>query len=503
MRDRQLDPIVREACARFASRTALRQGDERLSYAELADRSARLAVVLDRMLDAGTGPRRDRVAVCARNSVDYVLSYLALLATGRVPFLVDVAFGENELEAIRTGCGVTAFLVDAGTADRFPLPGTVTPVAGGGHALVTVEAAGAPPALLADTAVCRFTSGTTGVPKCLEFSGTAVFSAARNWVEGTGLDGTDRTLCLAAFTNGLAFNTSLLSSFLVGAELVLHTGPPTSARIARAVADSGATRLVAFPLVYRTLAASDLATARLARLDLAISAGAELPAETRARFEERFGVRIADYYGVAEAGPCTFERDPGYRRGLGTPLPGVTLRPRRRPDGGTEILLRTASMASRYLNAPGELEGRLDADGYYRTGDLGHLEDGRLFVTGRVAGVINLAGRKIDPREVERVVQAIDGVRDAVLFADTDADGQITLHMAVVGDRPLARADILAGCRGRLAAYKVPQRVSFVAEIPRSSAGKVRINDLRATVAASAGAGPDTQTPTRGRESMR
>ncbi|RFU37311.1 long-chain fatty acid--CoA ligase [Actinomadura logoneensis] len=485
MPEPQLDAIVREACVRFANRTALRQGAERLTYADLGGAVARLATAVDRAL-ADAGPDRDRVAVYARNSIDYVLSYLALLSTGRVPFLVDVAFGQTELEAIRTGCGVTAFLADAPAAGDFPLGGTVTPVEGSRHALVTVPASGEPAALLPDTAVCRFTSGTTGVPKCLEFSGSAVLSAARNWVAGTGLDGGDRTLCLAAFTNGLAFNTSLLSSLLVGAEIVLHTGPPTSARIARTLADTGATRMVAFPLVYRTLAGSELCADRLGGLHLAISAGAELPAAVRARFEQRFGVRIADYYGVAEAGPCTFERDPDYRRGLGTPLPGVTLRPRRRPDGATEILLRTASMASRYLNAPGELERRLDADGFYATGDLGHLADGRLFVTGRVAGVINLAGRKIDPHEVEGVVRAIDGVRDAVLFADADADGQTVLHMAVAGDRPLARADVLAGCRGRLAAYKVPQRISFLPEIPRSSAGKVRLNDLRAAVAATA-----------------
>ena len=69
------------------------------------------------------------------------------------------------------------------------------------------------------TQVCRFTSGTTGRPKCLEFSGDAVVSAARNWVLGTGMTGEDRTLCLAALSNGLAFNTSLLSTFLAGGEL--------------------------------------------------------------------------------------------------------------------------------------------------------------------------------------------------------------------------------------------------------------------------------------------
>ncbi|MET8910014.1 class I adenylate-forming enzyme family protein [Micromonospora sp. NPDC004551] len=487
MSDHRLDTTFRAACARFADRPALRQGAAVLRYREVADEASRLAGVLDAALARRTGPNPDRVAVYAHNSIDYLLSYLAVVFSGRVPVLIDRAFGERELTAIRSGCGVTAYLVDAESAAQFPLvPGSVVPLAGSTHALVTVPADGDVPDLLGDTAVCRFTSGTTGVPKCLEFSGFAVHSAARNWVAGTGLGAADRTLCLAAFTNGLAFNTSLLSTFLVGAELSVHPGLPTSAKIVRALADSRATRLVAFPFVYRMLADADLAAARFAGLDLAVSAGAELPADVRARFEKRYGVRIADYYGVAEAGPCTFERDPAYRRGLGTPLPGVVLRTRSRSAGRPEVQLRTSSMASRYLNAPGLLESRLDADGFYATGDLGHVEDGRLFITGRLSGPINLAGRKVDPREIEAVVKELDGVRDAVVFADTGADDQVLLHLAVVGRPPLGRAGLVTGCRDRLAAYKVPQRISFVTEIPRSSTGKVRLTDLRAVVAESA-----------------
>ncbi|MGV9214457.1 class I adenylate-forming enzyme family protein [Micromonospora sp. RB23] len=486
MSDDRLDVTFRAACARFADRPALRLGAAVLSYREVADEASRLAGVLDGILGQRARPNPDRVAVYAHNSIDYLLSYLAVVFSGRVPVLIDQAFGGRELAAIRSGCGVTAYLVDAGSSAHFPLPPeSVVPLAGSTHALIIVPAEGDVPDLLPDTAVCRFTSGTTGVPKCLEFSGFAVHSAARNWVAGTGLAATDRTLCLAAFTNGLAYNTSLLSTFLVGAELSVNPGLPTSAKIVRALADSRATRLVAFPLVYRMLADADLAAARFAGLDLAVSAGAELPAEVRARFEKRYAVRIADYYGVAEAGPCTFERDPAYRRGLGTALPGVVLRTRSHSGGQAEVQLRTSSMASRYLNAPGLLESRIDADGYYATGDLGYVEDGRLFVTGRLAGPINLAGRKVDPREIEDVVKELDGVRDAVVFADTGADDQVLLHLAVVGRPPLGRAGLVTGCRDRLAAYKVPQRVSFVAEIPRSSTGKVRLTDLRAVVAES------------------
>lgn len=474
-----IDDIVRGACRRYGNRTAVDGLDRSASYQQLAAEVSRRASVLDGV--SRLAPV-DRIGLYAENSVDYVVSYLAVLRTGRVPFLMDSAFGAHEVEEIRTGCGVTEFLVDRAHRKRFPLDGTTTPVTGSTHDLVTVAETATPPAMHQDTAVCRFTSGSTGTPKCLEFSRDAVTNAAENWIKGTGLAGDDRTLCLATLTNGLAFNTSLLSSFLVGAELHLYGGLPTSARVVRALADSRATRLVAFPMVYRLLVEAEVPAERFADLHLAISAGAPLPAEVRSEFENQSRVRIADYYGIAETGPCTFERDPAFRRGLGTALPGVVLRTAGTPEWPQEVRVRSTSMATRYLNAAGLLERRLDAEGFYATEDVGYLKDDRLFVTGRIGGPVNLAGRKVDPREVEQAVRVLDGVLDSVVFADQGADGQVLLHAAVAADRPLRRADIVASCRSTLAPYKTPQKVTFVPEIPRSSSGKARMSDLKRLV---------------------
>ncbi|UED83202.1 class I adenylate-forming enzyme family protein [Streptomyces profundus] len=483
-----LDQVFLAACAAHGERRAVVDAGTELTYAQLADRVRAHARVLDGQL----GPQERRIALYAANSAEYLVSYYALLLTGRLPLLVDAQFGAAELAGIHSSCGVDAFLTDR--PGGFPLPAVVTGLPDSPHALArpdsteaaaeaTAGAAPEAPAPRADTGTCRFTSGTTGAPKCLEFSHHAVHRAAVNWVDGTGLDAGDRVLCLAAFTNGLAFNTSLLPVFLVGAELHLYRGLPTSGGVVRAVGRAAATRLVAFPLAYRLLAeAPEADTGAFATVRLAVSAAAVLAPEVREGFEARYGVRVADYYGVAETGPCTFERDPDYREGLGTPLPGVSLRVVPRPTGGDEVRVRTESMASGYLNLPGGLAERVDAEGYYGTGDRGLLRDGRLFVTGRLGGPINLAGRKVDPEEIERVVRALEGVRDSVLLADRDAHGETVLHLVLAGASTLTRAEVVDGCRQRLAPYKVPGRITFLESIPRSSAGKVRLSELRTLV---------------------
>ncbi|WP_354642983.1 class I adenylate-forming enzyme family protein [Kitasatospora camelliae] len=477
---RRLGEAFLAACAEHGDRRAVAGGGEELSYAGFAARVRERAGVLDALL----GPGTVNVGLFAANSVDYLVSYYALLLAGRLPFLIDAKFGAEELAGIRDGCGVDAFLIEG--SGPFPLGGELRAVPGGVLALAVPPAAGEPstaPAPRPSTATCRFTSGTTGRPKCLEFSATAVLAAARTWVEGTGLGPEDRVLCLAGFTNGLAFNTSLLPVFLAGAELHLYQGLPTSGGISRAVARAAATRLVAFPLAYRLLAtAARPDVAAFATVTRAVSAAAVLDPEVRREFETRYGVRIADYYGIAETGPCTYERDPGRTDGLGSALPGVAVDVVELPTGEREVRVRTASMADDYLNAPGALAERLDAEGYYRTGDLGRLEDGRLFVTGRLGGPINLAGRKIDPAEVERTLLALDGVSDAAVFADTDANGETVLHAALAGAGRIGRTEVLDACRAGLAPFKVPGRVTFLPAIPRSSVGKVRTTELRRLV---------------------
>ncbi|MFJ9770695.1 class I adenylate-forming enzyme family protein [Kitasatospora sp. NPDC101157] len=474
---RRLGAAFLAACDRHGDRRAVVAAGRELTYTHFA------ALVRERAgtLDALLGPDLVNVGVHAANSIDYLVSYYALLVAGRLPFLIDATFGAAELEGIRTSCGVPAFLFDG--KEPFPLGGEIWAVPDSTLSLAVLPATTGAPEPRPSTATCRFTSGTTGAPKCLEFTADAVIAAADTWAAGTGLGPGDRVLCLAGFTNGLAFNTSLLPVFTAGAELHLYQGLPTSGGISRAVTRAAATRLVAFPLAYRLLA--DVARADVdafATVTRAVSAAAVLDPEVRRGFESRYGVRIADYYGIAETGPCTYEREPDRSEGLGTALPGVSVKAVELPTGESEVRVRTASMAAGYLNAPGAFADRLDADGYYRTGDLGHLVDGRLFVTGRLGGPINLAGRKIDPAEIERTLLALDGVTDAAVFADTDANGETVLHAALAGTGRIGRTEVVDACRARLAPFKVPGRVTFLPAIPRSTVGKARMTELRRLV---------------------
>ncbi len=469
-----LDRVL-NSCAAYNEQTAIIAGDATLTYGDLGREIASAATVLSEHL----GAPYDRLGIYAPNSASYIIAYYAALMAGYVPFLIDPALGQRDLRSISASCGLLAILHPAGLAKELPDATCVRDVAVGQLALSVLKCGERDrPALHPQTGTCRFTSGTTGTPKCLEFSHEAVLSAAENWRDGTAMAADENTLCLSTFANGLAFNTSLLATFISGARLTLYDGMLNSGRVCQLVKAGAITRLIAFPLVYKILVETvNSDPGALRSLRIAASAGAPLAPELQEAFETRYQTPLANYYGIAEVGPCTFRRSEA-SAGLGSALPGVELRCAGTPNAPQDIYVRTASMATRYLNAPELLGARTTADGFYHSGDLGYVEDQCLFIAGRIDQQMNLAGRKIDPQEIESFAASITGVKDAAVFADQTANGDTFIHLAVAGAPNLDLRHISQSCRDALTSYKVPSRVSRVDEIPRSSSGKVRLSAL-------------------------
>jgi long-chain acyl-CoA synthetase len=164
---------------------------------------------------------------------------------------------------------------------------------------------------------------------------------------------------------------------------------------------------------------------------------------------------------------------------VGLAVPGVEIRivdPERGevvPAGETgEIEVLSPSRMAGYL--PESETAAAFRDGWYRTGDLGYIDDaGRLFVTGRKKLLIEVSGHKVDPIEVEDVVRAHPAVREAIVVGIANGGGEQTVKAVVVSGEGCGERDVIDFCRERLANFKVPQVVEFRDEIPRSPLGKV------------------------------
>jgi len=189
-----------------------------------------------------------------------------------------------------------------------------------------------------------------------------------------------------------------------------------------------------------------------------ISAGAPLPATTSRKFRERFGIDIHSFYGCSECGGIAYDRAGGaVERGtVGTALDGVTLE-----TDGARLIVRSAAVAAEF-------------HGTFITDDLAEMRDGEVALTGRASDLINTAGKKVNPREVEAVILQIDGVREAKVYGEpAGARGEV-VAAAIVATPDVTRELVREFCRARMSLHKVPRIVKLIDAMPVDERGKVK-----------------------------
>jgi len=257
------------------------------------------------------------------------------------------------------------------------------------------------------------------------------------------------------------------------------------------------------PVIHSLLQTPAGTEAALATVRVMISGGGPLMPGIWKPFHERFGIPIVNAYGLSETivvGTGTAIRPEHYAtadefRSVGTPVgysevkivdandPGRELGPG--VDG--EIALRGPAVASGYWQMPEETRAVFLPDGWFLTGDIGHLdEDGMLYITDRKKDMIVMSGWKIYPTEVENVLVQHPGVRDAAVFGCPDERrGEIPVAVVVSSSNGIAPDDVISFARDHLAGYKVPRRVIIADDIPRVNGWKLLRKRLREEYCAS------------------
>lgn len=326
------------------------------------------------------------------------------------------------------------------------------------------------------------TSGSTGTPTAVVRTVDAVLADGHRVAAFLGYAPEAPVVAAAPLFHAYGFNYGLVGPLLTGAPV--RWCPPRSvpSQLARAVRDAAACTLIALPAHYGLIAAlpglADPAwDAMLTTLRAAVSAGARLAPGVAAAVAGRFPFGLLNCYGSSEAGAVTLTRLTGAEGDdwIGSPLPGVTARVERLDDSSDvgELLLRTTSLAAERLGPRGR-EPLARHAGWYPTGDLAVVDPpgGGIRLVGRASSVINVAGKKVSPGEVERVLATHPQIADVQVIAASDpAREQVPVARVVLLDAAAAR-ELVAWCRDRLAPHQVPRRFDVVDEIPRSATGK-------------------------------
>jgi malonyl-CoA/methylmalonyl-CoA synthetase len=472
------------------------EAGRRLSYADLEEVSGRYARLL---LDLGVR-KGDRVAVQAEKSPESLFLYLATLRAGAVYLPLNTAYQRGEIGYFLEDAEPALFVCRPeqeaemrALAAKAGVPALLTLGADGGGSLAE-RAAGldphvAPAAVDAeDLAAICYTSGTTGRSKGAMLSHRALASNALTLHRLWGFRPDDVLLhALPIFhVHGLFVATHCM--LLNGSGMIFLPRFDAAAVLERI---GRATVMMGVPTFYtRLLAEPGFTAERVRHMRLFISGSAPLLADTHAEFRARTGHAILERYGMSEAGmitsnPLDGPRVPGT---VGPPLPEVALRVvddegRPVPTGEVGVIeIRGPNLFSGYWRKPDKTAEDMRPDGFFITGDVGRIDErGYVHIVGRAKDLIISGGFNVYPKEIELVIDGLDGIGESAVFGLPHPDFGEAVAVAATR-RPGAALDeaaVVAAVRAELANFKVPKRVWFLDELPRNTMGKVQKNLLR------------------------
>lgn len=484
-------------------------GARRLTIAGLTESSNRLA---NAFVGMGLEPGA-RVAYVAQNHLEYLVLEFALLKAGLVKVPLNHRFAPNELRRCLELADVRLVVADSAAADALDgvLSGSeVVRVSIGRRpgwlAFDDLTASGSPVPIQVPTGPddlyhIRFSSGSTGRPKGIAIShrGARAAILGNTWVmSSSGPVPAPRTLQVAPLV--YAGGWSVLPTLLCGGTNVVMERFDAE-RMLDVVVDRGITWMFAVPTMLRRMSTLDgLSRLRESSLSCLMLAGEPAALSALEAVSEHTDA-LVQCWGQTEAPASTtlLTRDEMRHRGLwtsiGRPVPGVEFSVLRdgvvldRPEPGAdgELVIRTPSVASALLGAEAEYRERLLPDGWWRTSDLGHVDEaGRIYIVGRASETIITGGTNISPVEIERAFEKHPAVREAVVVGVPDVRWGETpaayVHLPVPWEGMAAELD--AWLRQNLAAFKLPGHV-FVsaAPIPRASGeSKIARGDIKRLV---------------------
>ena len=390
---------------------------------------------------------------------------------------------------MRHAARVAAHLPETGRPDRLICAGAAF------EALTTQPRAGPPrdPPDILQPAFVVYTSGTTGQAKgvLLSVHGMLWVTAAC-WAPIAGLNAEDRVLNSLPLYHSYALNLAVLGILAVGASEYIMERFSTS-ELLTLLQTRDVTLLPGVPTVFHYVLQTAKAAGQhaISRVRLCLSAGAIMPGPLNHAFEQWFGVKLLDGYGITETSTMVTLNWPTGARFMGScgvPLPGLAVR-LIDPATGTdavgaqegEITVRGPNVMLGYLDKPAATSAAIQG-GWYHTGDLARRDvNGFLTVTGRLKEIIIRGGQNIAPAEVEEAVSSFAPVFDcAVVGFPHSALGEVPVVFVVPREGEAVDSDaLLLHCRSRLSLYKMPSAIHIVDTIPRTGSGKVMRYKLR------------------------
>ncbi|MBK5259507.1 MAG: acyl--CoA ligase [Thermoanaerobaculia bacterium] len=390
----------------------------------------------------------DLIAIQLPNSPEFVASWLAALELSLVVIPIDRDAPQNEVSSILGHFDACALVSKSGIQVRETRQRSILP---------------------RDARLVKLTSGSTGKPKGIVTSAANLAADAAHICSTMGILPGDINLGAIPFSHSYGFS-NLVSPLLTQGTAIVISNDYLPLSILDLCNRHRCTVMPGIPMMFDHLASMRDDDGSFTSVRTFLSAGAPLPATTSRRFRERFGIPIHTFYGCSECGGISYDRaGAAVERGTaGTAMDGVQVSLEQ-----TRVTVTSDAVALGYLHDAETFEPFTRQT--FTTDDLAEIRsDGEIEIIGRSSELINTAGKKVNPREIEEVILQIEGVRQVKVYGEpAGARGEV-VAAAVVASPEVTREMIRDHCRAHLSLNKVPRIVKLIESIPVDERGKVK-----------------------------
>jgi acyl-CoA synthetase (AMP-forming)/AMP-acid ligase II len=390
--------------------------------------------------------RGRRVAFALPNGLGWLTVFLGILRAGAVAVPLDPTEPAASQHQLARHAGAQFLAHDGG----------IEPVE------TDATAPGPDTADNRDLCLIKLTSGTTGVPRALAFTHAQMLADGEQVCRSMGIGPTDLNLAIVPFGHSYGLGNLVIPLLQQGTACVCVSAPLPHA-IAADLHRWRATVFPAVPALLRVLTVSDLAPETFSSVRLVLSAGSPLTADAARAFLEKYGRRVHGFYGSSETGGITFDRTGDATlegRSVGSPLEGVSV------SVGEDQRFRVSSAAVFTHENPDRTAAGW---GVHQPADRGAFNDrGELVLLGRAGRMMKIAGRRLDLAELETTLRQLPDIRDAYVAPHPQRPEELAALLATSLSLDEARSRL----RRHLAPWKMPRRLSVLAEFPLTARGK-------------------------------
>ena len=448
--------------------TILRKGDRAAvfdpsgkiacTFRDIEERARSLEATVDTLPAGGV------VAVQIGNHQDWPSVFIACLRKRLVVLLLDQSINEGQRNAALEICKATAVVsaVPSGNAPEVSRLRTAD---------ATIDWNGNPPSLL------KLTSGTTAAPRAIQFRSHQLLADCNQICDTMGISDGDLNFGVIPISHSYGFSNLLTPLIARGVPMVVSRDGTPRAVLVDLVRTS-ATVFPGTPVFYQAICDMHDVPA-LPKLRLCISAGAPLSSAVAKKFFEKFKEPIHSFYGASECGGICYDNDgTTFEDGfVGRPMGGVEVELVEPTASSSQIRVRSAAVSDGYFPQPDEQKL---GNGVFVPDDLLTQHNSALKIVGRVSDVINVAGKKVNPAEIEAHLLRFDGVRQAVVFGRPVGAGLRNEEVAacVLASPQVTESDLLRLCRAAVSPWQVPKRIFIVDAIPLNERGKISRREL-------------------------